>query len=590
MKLSRLLLIPTLALTLGVACGPAPTQTPDPSASPSAAPSAQPSAEPTVEPSAAPSAEPSAYPTAAPSASPTAAPSASPTVLPSDSPSPSPTPSITPETRDNRDNFFKEYGINPFVEANTDAFSTFAADVDTASYTLMRNYLRNNSLPPTAAVRTEEFVNFFNYYYSQPASGKFAIHTEMAPSFFGDASSKLLRIGIQGQEILARNRKAANLTFVVDVSGSMNQDNRLELAKRSLRLLVEQLNSNDQVAIVIYGSEARTLLTPTPGNNKSAILSAIDKLRPEGSTNAEAGLLEGYRVAAQAMIPGGINRVILCSDGVANVGNTGPDAILARIKTEAENGINLTTVGFGMGNYNDVLMEQLANQGDGAYAYVDSLEEARRIFVENLTGTLQVLAKDMKIQVEFNPQIVSQYRLLGYENRAVADQDFRNDAVDAGEVGSNHSVTALYEVRFQPEAPEGKVADVRVRYKDVDNLDRIVEQLKPVNTSEVMAFSSASPSFRLATAVAEYAEILRQSPFALDGNLADVLNMAQGSLARYPQDAAIQEFVQLVQQAQSLTTPGSPAAIKTLVEQAENTPRLPQWKDFIRRQLGGGVL
>jgi Ca-activated chloride channel family protein len=589
MKFSRLL-IPTLTLTFGVACGPAPTQTPDPSASPSAVPSMEPTAAPSSEPSAYPSASPTVMPSAEPTAAPSAMPSASPTALPSAVPSPSATPSVTPETRDNRDNFFKEYGVNPFVEANTDAFSTFAADVDTASYTLMRNYLRNNSLPPTAAVRTEEFVNFFNYYYSQPPSGKFAIHTEMAPSFFGDATSKLLRVGIQGQEILARNRKAASLTFVVDVSGSMNQDNRLELAKRSLRLLVEQLNSNDQVAIVIYGSEARTLLTPTAGSNKSAILSAIDKLRPEGSTNAEAGLLEGYRVAAQAMIPGGINRVILCSDGVANVGNTGPDAILARIKTEAENGINLTTVGFGMGTYNDVLMEQLANQGDGAYAYVDSLEEARRIFVENLTGTLQVLAKDMKIQVEFNPQVVAQYRLLGYENRAVADQDFRNDAVDAGEVGSNHSVTALYEVRFQPEAPDGKVADVRIRYKDVDNLDRIVEQLKPVNTSDVMAFNSASPSFRLATAVAEYAEILRQSPFALDGNLAAVLSLAQGALERYPQDTAIQEFVQLVQQAQNLTTPGSPAAITALVEQAENTPRLPAWKDFIRRQLGGGAL
>jgi Ca-activated chloride channel family protein len=510
--------------------------------------------------------------------------------LPSEGPSPSPTPSISPETRDNRDNFFKEYGVNPFVEASTDAFSTFAADVDTAAYTLMRNYLRNNSLPPAAAVRTEEFVNFFNYYYSQPASGKFAIHTEMSPSFFGDPSSKLLRVGIQGQEILARNRKAASLTFVVDVSGSMNQDNRLELAKRSLRLLVEQLNSTDQVAIVIYGSQARTLLTSTSGGNKTAILAAIDQLRPEGSTNAEAGLLEGYRVASQSLIPGGINRVILCSDGVANVGSTGPDAILARIKAEAEKGINLTTVGFGMGNYNDVLMEQLANQGDGAYAYVDSLDEARRIFVENLTGTLQVLAKDMKIQVEFNPQIVAQYRLLGYENRAVADQDFRNDAVDAGEVGSNHSVTALYEVRFQPEAPEGKVADVRIRYQDVDNLDRIVEQLKSVNTSDVMAFSSSSPSFRLATAVAEYAEILRQSPFSLDGNLAEVLNLAQGVLTRYPQDNAIQEFVQLVQQAQNLTTPGSPAAITAVVEQAENTPRLPEWKDFVRRQLGGGAL
>jgi Ca-activated chloride channel family protein len=271
------------------------------------------------------------------------------------------------------------------------------------------------------------------------------------PSYFGDAQTKLLRVGIQGQDIMPRNRKAAHLTLVIDISGSMNQPRRLDLVRQSLPLLVNQLGPNDKVGIVVYGSEARTLLPHT--DQKQAILNVIASLRSEGSTNAEAGLLKGFEEAAKVLRNDVSNRILLCSDGVANVGGDGPEAILARIKREAEKGIALSTVGFGLGDYNDTLMEQLANQGDGSYAYVDTMAEAQRIFVQNLTGTLQTIAKDVKIQVDFNPSVVAQYRLLGYENRDIKDVDFRNDAVDAGEVGSNHSVTALYELRFHSGSP-----------------------------------------------------------------------------------------------------------------------------------------
>jgi len=502
--------------------------------------------------------------------------------------SPVPTPSPTPsaDVYSYRDNFFKNYGVNPFVETATDRLSTFAADVDTASYTLMRKFLEQNKLPDPSAIRTEEFLNFFNYHYSQPPSGKFAIHTDIAPSYFGDPQSNLLRVGLQGKEILARNRKPAVLTFVIDVSGSMNLQNRLDLLKQSLFLLVNQLNANDKVGIVIYGSEARTLLAHT--NQKQAILNAISTLRPEGSTNAEAGLLKGFEEAGKALQADASNRIILCSDGVANVGATGPEAILARIKQEAGKGIALSTIGFGMGNFNDTLMEQLANQGDGTYAYVDNINEAQRIFVQNLTGTLQTIAKDVKIQVDFNPDVVVQYRLLGYENRDIRDEDFRNDTVDAGEVGSNHSVTALYEVRFQDEVKESNVATVTVRYKDVDESDRVRETSKTVLTSELQSFSNATPSFKLATAVAEYAEILRKSIFAQDGQLKDVSALAVAARDGLPGDAKVVEFVELAQKAELMFNPAPRLSISTIVGGSKNPAQLSKWSDFLAQQLGGG--
>lgn len=494
-------------------------------------------------------------------------------------------PGADVQTQTYRQTFLQKYGVNPFVEAQTDPLSTFAADVDTAAYSLARSYIRQGSLPPIATVRTEEFINAMPYTYPQPVTDKFAIYTEIATPDFG-SDKGYLRIGIQGRDILAPQRKSAMLTFVIDVSGSMNTENRLGAVKQSLRLLVEQLQPQDQVAIVIYGHQARVVLAPTAGDNKSQILAVIDRLRPEGATNVEAGLLLGYQMATQQFKPEAINRVILCSDGVANVGNTGPEAILARIRQQAEKGVSLTTIGFGMGDYNDTLMEQLANQGDGLYAYVDTVDEARRIFVENLTRTLQLLAKDMKIQVRFDPAQVAQYRLLGYENRALADQDFRNDRVDAGEVGANHSVTAVYAVRFHAAVAAGPIADITLRYKDIDNHEQMVEQSHRVSGQELLRFAQASSDFRLAVAVAEYAEILRQSPFAVMSPLERVATEVNDLRRTRPQDAYLAELADLIQRTQRLRQPSS-QTVQTLLAQAENTSQYPLWRDYLLQQLVG---
>ena len=420
------------------------------------------------------------------------------------------------------DVFFKGAGTNPFIDTEDDPFSTFGMDVDTASYTVMRRFLRDELLPPPEAVRVEEFVNAFDYNYTPPADEAFALHLEGAPSKFGEGKRlRLLRIGIQGRVIPDTHRKDAILTFIIDVSGSMARENRLGLVKRALTLLLEQLRPSDKVGIIVYGSNARVVLPHTSIVNREHILTAIRALAPEGATNAEAGLQMGYELATQNAKPDYINRVILCSDGVANVGQTGPDAILKQIRSYVKEGVTLTTVGFGMGNYNDVLMEQLANNGNGSYAYVDTLSEAKRIFVENLTGTLQVIAKDAKIQVEFNPETVSRFRLLGYENRRLAHEDFRDDSVDAGEVGAGHSVTALYEIKLRENA-DGKLATVSIRHEDPDT-GHVTEVNESIATDALReTFGEATPAFQLAAAVAEFAEILRGSFWAQEGNLARV--------------------------------------------------------------------
>ena len=403
-------------------------------------------------------------------------------------------------------------------------------DVDTASYTVARRYLQDGLFPPSEAIRVEEFVNAFDYNYAPPASEAFAIHLEGAPSKFGEGKRlQLLRIGIQGRVIPDTDRKNAVLTFVIDVSGSMRKENRLELVKQALTLLVEQLRPEDKVGIVVYGSNARVVLPHTSIVNQEHILTAISLLAPEDATNAEAGLRIGYELALQNLNLDYINRVILCSDGVANVGLTDPDAILKEIRTYVKEGINLTTVGFGMGNYNDVLMEQLANNGNGSYAYVDTLDEAERIFVENLTGTLQVIAKDAKIQVEFNPETVSRFRLLGYENRRLKHEDFRDDTVDAGEVGAGHSVTALYEIKLYENAV-GKLATVSIRHKDPDT-GQVTEVNESISTDVLKgSFEETTPSLQLAASVAEFAEILRGSFWAQEGSLEKVRKTLEGVL------------------------------------------------------------
>jgi len=458
--------------------------------------------------------------------------------------------------------FFEHYGVNPFIDTEDDHFSTFAVDVDTASYTIARRYVNEGYLPPKDSVRVEEFVNYFDQAYPSPEDGEgaFAIHLEGAPSPFGGERYYLMRVGIQGRRIDDEDRKDAVLTFVIDVSGSMDRENRLGLVKRSLRLLVDELRPTDKVGIVVYGSTAWTVLEPTSASHKDRILTAIDSVYPSGSTYAEEGLRQGYQMAYRAFEEGSINRVILCSDGVANVGQTGADNILGTIADYAEQGITLSTVGFGMGNYNDVLMEKLADKGNGNYAYVDTLDEARRIFVENLTGTLQVIAKDAKIQLDFNPEVVSRYRLLGYENRDVADEDFRNDDVDAGEVGAGHNVTALYEIKFHQDTSGdeamGRAVTVYVRYQDPDT-DDVQELAREFWRDDFrVSFEEASPMFRFTAAVAEYAEILRESYWAQGSSLEAVLALAQHAGALLGQDPDIAEFVWLVAQAKHLANGG----------------------------------
>jgi Ca-activated chloride channel family protein len=454
------------------------------------------------------------------------------------------------------DTFYQNYGVNPFIDSAEDPLSTFAVDVDTGSYTIMRRYLTDGNLPPADAVRVEEYINFFDQGYEPPTDDTFRIVMDGAPSPFGENERYyLLRVGIQGREVSLAERKDANLVFVVDVSGSMDMENRLGTVKEALRMLVPQLRSTDRVAIVVYGDRGKVLLPPTSGENQRQIMGAIDGLISNGSTNAEEGLILGYDLANEMFDPSRINAVVLCSDGVANVGNTGPESILRTIQENARRGISLNTLGFGMGNYNDVLMEQLANDGDGRYYYVDTLKEAERVFVENLSGTLQVIAYDAKIQVEFDPAVVDRYRLIGYENRDVADEDFRNDQVDAGEIGAGHSVTALYEVRLVDGA-EGPLATARLRYRDAD-LNEEIELQQGLPRQELSAtFAAADPYLQLDAMVAEYAEILRDSYWAKENSLGVVRQVAAESFVPLKQNEDVAEFITLLDKAVQLQSGG----------------------------------
>lgn len=449
--------------------------------------------------------------------------------------------------------FFDNYGVNPFIDTEDDHLSTFGLDVDTGSYTIARRYVTDGNLPPEDAVRVEEFVNYFKQDYGYPPEGQaFAIYVDSAPFPFAETERyRMMRVGIQGYAVSPEERKDVSLTFVIDVSGSMARENRLGLVKQSLALLVEQLRPTDTVGIVVYGSNARVVLEPTGGDQKDAILEAIYALEPEGATNAEAGLRLAYERANRAFRPEGINRVILCSDGVANVGRTGAGSIWEVIEGYASEGITLTTVGFGMGNYNDVLMEQLADNGDGFYAYVDYLKEARRLFVENLTSTLQAIAMDAKVQVDFYPEVVARYRLVGFENRAIADEQFRDDTVDAGEIGAGLDVTALYEIKLHPDA-EGQIATVYLRWEDPDTHE-VTELSKDFDSSDMaQSFSAAAPRFQWDVVVAEYAEILRGSYWAEGSTLGAVLEEAQAVSNLLSDDPDVAEFVELVRKANAI--------------------------------------
>jgi Ca-activated chloride channel family protein len=452
--------------------------------------------------------------------------------------------------------FFEDYGVNPFMDTYEDHLSTFALDVDTASYSVARRYINDGNVPPADAIRVEEFVNYFDPGYPTPPDIAFGIYADGAPSPFHYDSQYILRFGVQGYEVPDDARKPASLTFVIDVSGSMDRENRLGLVKQSLQMLVDRLRPDDTVAIVVYGSDARVVLHPTSGEDRATILDAIYSLRSEGSTNAEAGLRLGYQLAWEAFRAEAINRVILCSDGVANVGITGPQGILNEIRPYVDAAITLTSVGFGMGNFNDVLMEQLANDGNGNYAYIDNLDEAQKLFVEDLTSTLQVIALDAKIQVDFNPDVVAYYRLIGYENRDVADQDFRNDAVDAGEIGAGHSATALYAVTFRPNT-EGRIATVQLRWEDPDT-HQVTEINGNFNTWDLAQnFENADPRYQLAVVVAQYAELLRHSPWAAGASVAQLVDHAYRLSSLLWDDQEVVEFASLVSRASQIRALGN---------------------------------
>lgn len=418
----------------------------------------------------------------------------------------------TEESRDAEDaNTFVDYGVRPFVPTDIDPRSTFALDVDTASYSIARGWVDRGAVPPIESVRLEEYVNSFSYDYRAPSDG-LAISADTGPSPFTDGNV-VVRLGIQAEQVANADRPDATLTFVVDTSGSMDRSNRLDLVKASLSRLVTELEPRDQIAIVTYSDGAEVLLAPTSVEESDVILDAIDSLVTTGSTNLEAGLERGYDLANQAYVDGGINRVILASDGVANVGLTDPDSLARLIRGDADRGIQLVTVGVGMGNFSDVTMEQLADQGDGFYAYVDTQAEADKLFGDDLVSTLLTAAIDGKIQVEFDPSTVAEYRLLGYENRAVLDDDFRNDAVDAGELGAGHQATALYELVLVDGVGAGDpLGTAQLRWEDPDTGSVVETRLELAGSILEPSWLDTSSDFRLAVTVASLAEILRDSP------------------------------------------------------------------------------
>ncbi|MDP6490915.1 MAG: von Willebrand factor type A domain-containing protein, partial [Kiritimatiellia bacterium] len=427
-----------------------------------------------------------------------------------------------------------------------------------ASYTLTRNMMAQGALPPAEAVRTEEFVNAFDYGHVAPSHRTFRIYTELAPSPFG-RGHQMLKIGIKGRRLGREEQRPAVLTFLVDTSGSMNAPERIGLVRKSLKLLVENLAPRDRVAVIQYDSHARLLLEHTPASNKAQILQAIDRMQCSGSTNLEEGMEEAYRLAAAAFIGGAENRVLLLSDGVANLGSIAAEDILDKVVTYRKQGIFCSVFGVGSGSYDDTMLETLANKGDGVYTFLDSEEQARRVFVDDLAATLNTIASDVKIQVEFNSMVVSQYRQLGYENRRLKKEDFRNDAVDAGEVGSGQAVTALYELSLLPQLlaktridlPPRKLATVRVRYRRIDT-GRVEEIEKAVWPRECLpVLERASHGFRLAAGVAEFAEILRGSPHAKGSAYEDVADVLRPVALELHLDRRVQELLQMVIAAES---------------------------------------
>ncbi len=459
---------------------------------------------------------------------------------------------------------------NSFQSVANEPQSTFSIDVDTASYSNVRRFLTQNTLPPRDAVRIEELLNYFPYHDAPPPSSSedpFAVHVEIARSPW-NAQHRLARIGIAARPIDQARRAASNLIFLVDVSGSMDDPLKLPLVQWGLQRLVEQLGENDRVGIVVYASASGVVLPSTSCMHKVEVLSAIEGLRAEGSTNGGAGIQLAYDLATKNFIKNGTNRVILATDGDFNVGVTDNDQLVQLIEAKAKSGVFLSVLGFGMGNIKDDKLEKLADKGNGHYAYIDSPREAYKVLVEEMGANLVTVAKDVKIQVEFNGDKVSAYRLIGYEDRVMANEDFDNDAKDAGEIGAGHHVTALYEL--VPPVPQSKTLLVaaarstgpesftlRLRYKKPDeDKSRLIEQ-KAIDAGT--DFAQASDDLRFATAVAGFGMMLRDSPHKGTLTYAGLLEIAQPSLAKDPSGYR-KEFVGLVRKAQALTAQGTRAA------------------------------
>ncbi|MGE0761633.1 MAG: von Willebrand factor type A domain-containing protein, partial [Pirellulaceae bacterium] len=461
---------------------------------------------------------------------------------------------------------------NPFYDARKEPLSTFSIDVDSASYAKVRRYLMDTrSLPPPDAVRIEELVNYFPYNYAPPSGDQpFAVHLEAA-SCPWKKEHRLVRIGLKGKQIDENNRPSSNLVFLIDVSGSMSSDDRLPRIKRSLKKMVQKLGENDRVAIVVYAAASGLVLPSTTCNKQSEILASLENLQSGGSTNGGAGIQLAYQTAKANFIKGGTNRVLLCTDGDFNVGTTSNDQLVRMIEQEAKSNVFFTVLGFGMGNHNDAMLEQIADKGNGTHHYIDTDREADRVLIEQMGSTLITIAKDVKIQVEFNPAQVAAYRLVGYENRILAAQDFNDDKKDAGEIGAGHTVTALYEiVPAGLPVPAAKIDDlkyqktpassdkeqspelltVKLRYKqpEGDKSDKIEFSL----TDKGTAFDKSSDDFQFATAVASFGLMLRHSQYKGSMTWDGALEIASGAKSNDPHGYKA-EFLELVKRAKELS-------------------------------------
>jgi Ca-activated chloride channel family protein len=479
-------------------------------------------------------------------------------------------PGWSPPYHDEGRDKFTSVDENPFRIVQEAPVSTFSIDVDTASYSWVRASLNQNLLPQPAAVRTEEMVNYFPYDYASPRTKEqpFSTNVSVLPSPWAEGR-KLVRIGIRGYDVEQRARPHANLVFLIDTSGSMQEPNKLPLVKQSLEMLLDELSPSDTVAIVTYAGYAGTALEPTEVRDKHRIEAVIDSLGAGGSTAGAEGIRQAYNLAEANLDPHGVNRVILATDGDFNVGITNQEELKGYIEREREKGVFLSVLGYGMGNYNDALMQVLAQNGNGTAAYIDTLSEARKALVEEASSTLFPIAKDVKIQVEFNPAAVAEYRLIGYETRALNRDDFDNDKVDAGDVGSGQTVTALYEIvpvggprtmgdlRYPAPAKVashgGEYGYVKIRYKlPKSSKSRLIAT--PIDRrNEAASFASAPQDARFAAAVAGFAEMLRGGKYSGSMSFDDVLRIANASKGR---DAFgyRSEFVQMVRSAKAART------------------------------------